>query len=180
MSSLKARKASPTSVPSSIDWRNMAASEHFGSHDLQVGAEMAVLPPDLATDTFQGTFEAKPGVDTYDQQIEHVGKRDPISQMQLPYAARDVSIGPHHPEEDGDSRQAELQVPGAIAHELFGEEDGDRQNDDGRYACKDVVLDGVSPKKARAYQFTSQLRAHRAFHAETLLIENCRDERIKP
>src|SRR6516225_9937077 len=131
---------------------------------------MAVLPPDLATDAVQGCFETEPGVDTYDQQIEHVGKGDPISQVQFPYPARDVSIRPHYPEEDGDPRQAELQVPGASDHELFGKEDGDHQNDDGHYACKDVVLDGINSKKSRAYQFASQFGTHRAFHAETLLI----------
>src|SRR5262249_24601480 len=141
---------------------------------------MTVLPPDLATDAVQGGFKAKPGVDTHDQEIEHVGKGDPIFQVQFPYAERDVSTGPKHGEQDDDSRQTELQVPFAVDHELFGDEDCDRKNDDSRQACEDVVLDGINSKKTRAYQFTSQLRTHRAFNAKTLLIENCRDERIKP
>src|SRR5262249_23930809 len=107
-----------------------AASAHLGSHDLQVGAEMAVLPSDLATDAVQGGFEAKPSVDTYDQKVEHVGKGDSISQMQYPFASRDVGIGPHNCEQDDDRRQTELQVPFAIDHELFGDEDRDCKNHD--------------------------------------------------
>jgi hypothetical protein len=100
--------------------------------------------------------------------------------VQFPCAARDVSIGPKHCEEDCDRRQTELQVPGAVDHELFGDEDRDRKNDDSRHAGKDVVLDGINSKKTRPYQFTSQLGTHRACNAKTLFIENCRDERIKP
>src|SRR5262249_57611860 len=103
---------------------------------------MAVLPPDLATDAVQGGFKAKPGVDTYDQKIEHVGKGDPISQVQFPFAARDVSIGPHHREEDDDSRQTELQVPFAIDHELFGNKDRDRKNNNDHHTFK-ALLDDV-------------------------------------
>src|SRR5262245_19247413 len=141
---------------------------------------MAVLPPDLAANAVQGRFEAKPGIDTYHQEIEHIGKGDPIFHLQFPFPACDVGIGPHHCEQDNDSRQTELQVPFAIDQESFGDEGRDRHNDDGRHSREDVVLDGINTKKSRTYQLTSQLRTHRTFNAETLLIKNCRDERIEP
>src|SRR5262245_9659875 len=174
MSSLKTRKASPTSVPSSIDWRNMAARERASSSPSRSASEASasiVLRPArisapiicklaprwrfcrqtsplmLAAERVTGGLEAKPGADTDDQKIKRVGKSDPIALVQYPFAARDVGVGPRHCEENDNSRQTELQVPFAIDHKLFGDEDRDRKNDDGHHARKDVVVDGINAKK---------------------------------